>query len=279
MSGDRLSGGRTALWLAAALVTTAVHVGGALWALQPPSSTPPADSAPVAVMIELAPEPVAPAAPEPAITPDSADAPDATDQPIPPAPAEMAALPAPETAPPPSPWPEVAEPVTDNPPPEPTVAPAPSEAAPPRPLARPEAPPTTKTAKSDREPVPAVENKPSRAARKAAVAAPPAPTAAAPRTSAGGADSGSPLKWQARLMAHLERRKRYPPGGRGEGIAHVRFSIDDQGRVLSSALARSSGVAELDEAALALVRRASPVPAPPPDASRDITAPILFRKR
>lgn len=276
------SGGQTTLWLAAALVATGAHVGGALWALRQPPSTPASDSAPAAVMIDLAPEPVAPPAPEQAITPDRADAPevpDAAEQPLPPAPTEMAALPAPETPPPPPTRTEIAEPLPDSPPPGQTLATPPSDVASPRPKARPEAPPPARTAEPEREPVPSATSKPSQAARKAAVAAPPAPTAAAPRTSAGGAEAASPREWQARLMAHLERRKRYPPGARGKGVVHVRFSIDDQGRVLSGALARSSGFAEFDEAALALVRRASPVPAPPPGAPRDITAPIVFRNR
>ena len=83
-------------------------------------------------------------------------------------------------------------------------------------------------------------------------------------------------------MAHLERRKRYPAGAKGrreEGVVYVHFSIDDQGRVLSVALARSSGFRELDESVLSLVRRASPVPAPPPGAPHDITAPVHFNIR
>jgi protein TonB len=83
-------------------------------------------------------------------------------------------------------------------------------------------------------------------------------------------------------MAHLERLKRYPAGARArreEGTAYVRFSIDANGNVRSAQLARSSGHAELDAAVLALVRRASPVPAPPPGAPQDITAPVRFTIR
>ena len=80
-------------------------------------------------------------------------------------------------------------------------------------------------------------------------------------------------------MAHLERRKRYPPGAqaRGErGTVYVRFTIDASGNVQSVSLSRSSGHAELDQEVLAMVRRASPVPAPPPGAQRDIIAPVRF---
>ena len=96
---------------------------------------------------------------------------------------------------------------------------------------------------------------------------------------ASGVSSQSPASWQSQLMAHLERRKRYPPGAqsRGErGIVYVRFTIDPSGNVQSVNLSRSSGHAELDQEVLALVRRASPVPAPPPGAQRDIIAPVRF---
>ena len=83
-------------------------------------------------------------------------------------------------------------------------------------------------------------------------------------------------------MAHLERRKRYPSGSRSrreEGVVHVSFAIDAAGNVLSAQISRSSGHPALDAEVLALVRRASPVPAPPPDVPRQITAPVQFRIR
>ena len=97
-----------------------------------------------------------------------------------------------------------------------------------------------------------------------------------------GTGAVSPARWQSRLMAHLERRKRYPSGARSrreQGTAYVRFTIDERGNVLSASLARSSGSAELDAEVLSLVRRASPVPAPPPGVNRTITAPVQFRLR
>jgi protein TonB len=96
---------------------------------------------------------------------------------------------------------------------------------------------------------------------------------------ASGVGSVSSANWQSQLMAHLERRKRYPPGAqaRGErGIVYVRFTIDESGNVLSANLVRSSGHAELDQEVLSLVRKASPVPAPPPGVQRDIIAPVRF---
>jgi protein TonB len=105
---------------------------------------------------------------------------------------------------------------------------------------------------------------------------------AARQTASGLLSSVSPARWQSRLMTHLERRKRYPSGAksrREQGTVHVRFRIDDAGNVLSVSLARSSGFAELDNEVLALVRRASPVPAPPQGVNKTITAPVRFSVR
>jgi len=106
----------------------------------------------------------------------------------------------------------------------------------------------------------------------------------AARQSASGlfASTITPARWQSRLMAHLERRKKYPSGARSrreEGVVYVRFQIDDTGKVLSASLAKSSGWFELDNEVLSLVQRASPVPAPPPGANKIITAPVRFNRR
>jgi protein TonB len=96
---------------------------------------------------------------------------------------------------------------------------------------------------------------------------------------ASGVSSQSPANWQSQLMAHLESRKRYPQGARSRGergIVYVRFTIDASGNVQSASLDRSSGFSELDEEVLSLVRRASPVPAPPAGAHRTIVAPVRF---
>lgn len=124
---------------------------------------------------------------------------------------------------------------------------------------------------------------PSRAASQAkSTTAQQAPRAAAPQTSSGSASNVSPARWQSRLMAHLERRKRYPSAAkrqRKQGVAQVRFSIDANGNVGSVSLTRSSGVPELDAEVVSLVRRASPVPAPPPGVNRTIVVPIQFSLR
>lgn len=105
-------------------------------------------------------------------------------------------------------------------------------------------------------------------------------TAASQNSTGRVASSVTPARWKSRLMAHLERRKRYPSGSRHRGgeIVYVRFKIDIQGNVSSVTLARSSGNAKLDKGALDTVRRASPVPAPPPSVKRVITVPIRYDK-
>jgi protein TonB len=110
----------------------------------------------------------------------------------------------------------------------------------------------------------------------------PAQRAAAPQAAAGSGSSMSPARWQSRVMSHLERRKRYPAAAkraRQQGVVQVRFTIDAGGNVGSVSLSRSSGVAELDQEVLALVQRASPVPAPPPGVGRTIVVPIKFSLR
>ena len=91
--------------------------------------------------------------------------------------------------------------------------------------------------------------------------------------------------WKTQIVALLERNKRYPAAAqsrREQGVAQVFFSLDRQGRVINSRIARSSGANALDEEALALLRRAQPFPAPPrelPGERVDLTVPIRFNLR
>jgi protein TonB len=109
-----------------------------------------------------------------------------------------------------------------------------------------------------------------------------APKAAAPRVTKAAAGSGmSPARWQSRVNAHLNRYKRYPSGARGVGIATVSFTINPGGDVIAVSLARSSGDPAFDTAAVELVRRASPVPAPPPDIAKSrmsLVVPIRYSR-
>ena len=87
----------------------------------------------------------------------------------------------------------------------------------------------------------------------------PAP-AAAPTAGASFQPSVSPASWKGELMEHLNRYKRFPPGANRGGTASIVFTVNRAGNVLSASLINLSGDSALDEEAVALVRRASPVP-------------------
>lgn len=89
------------------------------------------------------------------------------------------------------------------------------------------------------------------------------------------------LTWQRELMAHLDRFKRYPAERlqRNAEII-VNLVLDRTGRVITASVAQSSGNAASDEAAVAMVQRASPVPMPPPlvaDEGLAFKLPVTFR--
>jgi protein TonB len=103
---------------------------------------------------------------------------------------------------------------------------------------------------------------------------------AGPSSSAGAAQTAS---YRALALAHLARFKRYPNDARDRnvvGVAVVRFTLSPHGEVVAVALARSSGAASLDEATLAMVRRASPFPPMTDGASgMSITAGVDYNLR
>ena len=105
-------------------------------------------------------------------------------------------------------------------------------------------------------------------------AAPPAagPQTAATSTSAPAAEndakkmqpsSKSLATWRGKVIAHLNTAKR--DFGAADGTATVAFKIDRSGKVTSARVLASSGNKALDQEAVSLTERASPVPAPPAD--------------
>jgi periplasmic protein TonB len=89
-------------------------------------------------------------------------------------------------------------------------------------------------------------------------------------------------KWERLLVAQLERHKRYPPHANGKaGEARLAFSIDRSGQVVASRIVQSSGSDALDQEALALLKRAAPLPPPPAGMSDDqlsFVVPIRYRR-
>jgi periplasmic protein TonB len=88
--------------------------------------------------------------------------------------------------------------------------------------------------------------------------------------------------WRNQIVTILERNKRYPSDARArgeQGVTRLAFSIDGQGRLLSSRIVASSGSATLDAETLALVQRAQPYPPPPELAGSQMTVPVSFSIR
>lgn len=94
-----------------------------------------------------------------------------------------------------------------------------------------------------------------------------AETQAATRASAPGTAAVS--SYPGEVMRQIQRVRQARV--RARGAATVVFTIAADGRLASAALARSSGSADLDQAALDHLRRAAPFPAPPPGAQRDFS--------
>lgn len=135
------------------------------------------------------------------------------------------------------------------------------------------------------KPLPAQASTASAAAEDTAAprqeAAPQAPVARAPVIGPGRNAQKERAAWQRRLVAHLDRHKRYPAdGAHREAQVEVRFALDSAGRVRTATLVRSSGLSSFDAAALDMMRRADPVPAPPDfmtDEALAFTVPVIFR--
>lgn len=268
-------------WISAAIVVAGAHVAlGLAFAARAPEGVP-GDAAP-AIMIDLQPiavppEPTPPPPPEmtpepPQAQPDTPPPPPVAEEPAkepppeatPPLEAPPAVAPTPE--PPPDPMPEI------KPPEVPVKAEAvlpPPPAAPPKHVRPPK--PVEQRPKPKRE---AVHREPKRPERSTSPQV--APPAATPQPSAAAVASAR-AAWQRAMQSHIARFKR---SASASGRATVTFTISRDGQVLSARLASSSGKADLDADAVAMVERASPMPAPPaelPGRTITLTIPINYR--
>jgi periplasmic protein TonB len=87
------------------------------------------------------------------------------------------------------------------------------------------------------------------------------------------------ITWQSTVIQHIKRHAREFDSAKGQGTAHVHFVIDRSGRLITFEIARTSGAAQLDQEALAWLKRASPLPRPPTTMqgeSFDFTIPMRF---
>ncbi len=100
--------------------------------------------------------------------------------------------------------------------------------------------------------------------------------------SVGRGRSGLDTNYRGVVAAHLARFKQYPSDARSrgdQGTPTVSFSLSGSGSVTSVRLVRGSGVSSIDSEATAMVRRASPFPAPPSGRSQSFTVPVSFHLR
>ncbi len=227
------------------LLVLAVHAVAIVVALRWPSSQA-IELPPAAMMVELAP------VPEPAPPPP----PKVVQPPQPPAPEVQ--LPIPPVAE--APKAEIAVPKPVKPKPKPQ---------PPKPVKKVEPPKEEKPADDKPLDAPPSNAKPEKSASPQP--APPTPPSNALPT------------WQGELLSHLSKFKRYPEDARRRGMqgtSRLRFVVDGEGRVLSYELAGGSGSASLDRATLEMIRRAQPLPKPPPEllknGSLEVVAPFVY---
>jgi TonB family protein len=91
------------------------------------------------------------------------------------------------------------------------------------------------------------------------------------------------VTWAKQLIAHFDKYKRYPADRTTQSAeVVVSFVLDREGNVLSTRVTKGSGDSSFDTAALAMVRRANPVPPPPAlvaDQGLTFTLPVIFHVR
>jgi protein TonB len=176
-------------------------------------------------------------------------------------------------------------------PPAPPVPPPVAPPPPPRP--EPVAPPTPPVPDAPVESIPApvpaapvlvaIASSPRPVVAPTSVPATPAATTTAISTPGDSAQARRERDEYIRaLMAALLQHRSYPPEARRQrarGVVQLRFTVGRDGHVLASNVARSAGHAVLDEAALAVLAAADPLPAIPPSLGRDtltVTVPVEY---
>ena len=231
-------------WFTSLLIVLIVYGAPLAWWLVPEKNTGANTPPPAAMVVELAPVPVAPQS-----QPDMPPGPEQAETTPPPEP-EPQPEPVPEVPPaPPEVKPEVA--VKPRPEPVPEAQPAPKE--PPPPEAPEELPPEDQPASVASAPPDAAQEEVDAAAPNLGVSVPAVNSNAIP-------------SWQNSLMVKLNEAKRYPARARRyrqEGIAYLRFTMDREGNVLAKSIEQTAGHPLLDEETLALIDRAQPLPEPP----------------
>ena len=146
-----------------------------------------------------------------------------------------------------------------SPPPEPAPAPSATSAPP--------APPVKLEGLQPPAPAKTPASAPSQAQAPAAEPAGAPPQRAGTRQGLDiDAPNGASTDYASRLRAWLEAHKTYPKRARmrrEEGVVHVHFAVDRDGRLLRGDVVASSGYASLDAEAMAMLDRSNPFPGAP----------------
>jgi len=293
-------------WIGAGILVLTVHAAGA-YAIHLAQEEDQPDGGQVAAMVvELAPEPMAPMEEQVAdeAQPETAEAPKEVEP-------EPVVQPEPQPEEPTPPEPEQVTPPEPEPQPEPEVQEKPEEIIPdvveaekpevavpmpvekrePKPEPKPEPKKVEKPKVEKPKPQKVEKPKPKKAEKAQETRQASAPRmdadngsrAAANRRGENNASAGvSSDKWKSKLFSHMNRNARYLQRKmrNAKGLVTVAFVIDPSGNVLSARVAGSSGDPAVDQLALEAVRRASPVPAPPPalaEPRKSISLPMLFK--
>ncbi len=165
--------------------------------------------------------------------------------------------------------------------PEPRIEPVTPPVQPP-PVARVEPPPVP-VAQPRIEPVTPPVQPPTPVAAPVPPPAPPQPVALKKEPSVSPVEPHLLLTFGQSISREIKRYQKYPPLAqrRGwEGTAEVLLQIAADGKVTSITLGKSSGRSVLDEEALNMVRRASPLPQAPQNLrgrELTVTVPIVFK--
>jgi protein TonB len=245
-------------WIVAAAIVCATHVGLMAGYAMMPAAEPDGGLESPAVLVDLAPVPVAPASPD-----DIAPGPDM-----------LEAMPTPK--PPEQVEPQVVEPMQKIEAPAEVTLPLPEPKAVEK---KPEENPDKQKAETDpvQENTPAPQTTAAPRSEQNTAATPQAPSPASKDSQV------TVAAWRAIIRAKIAGVQRYPAraSARNEqGTVMVTFVLNRDGSILSPNIVRSSGHAELDREALAMIARAAPFPFPPgitEETARIPTVPIVFK--
>jgi periplasmic protein TonB len=99
--------------------------------------------------------------------------------------------------------------------------------------------------------------------------APEAEQAKAPNIGIGKDRQKLTADWGRKISAYFELHKRYPQNKSKATTVKVAIVLNRRGNVVNVAVAESSGDPAFDDAAISMIRRSDPVPAPPAELTED----------